>query len=396
MKNKNKSIAIIILSCLLFSGCTQLPPETPMQETTPEQAVTDVTEEAPATEESLQPDVEADVPEDAEDGAESADPDAEISKTVEAAASIDEAASQDDDGYLYTDDGKRVVDLILFMGQSNMAGAGGNAAYAPKVPADTGYEFRAVSDPTRLYQITEPFGINENNLNAIRDLPGAKKGSLVSAFANRYFELTNVPVVGVSASAGATDTAFWMSAPVQYDYTERLQRAVVWLENDNYAIRHKYVVWLQGESDAVDDLSAEKYEENMDNIIRPLFMNGVEKVFFITPGRTITRKDYFADIIASQINMSRESGYYALGTTILSGISTEYMVDEWHYNQTVLNLVGQECAASVAYYTQNGKEPCLYDYRNQETYIPEGNGYDDSIVEEPLDLEMAGLKTQLE
>ncbi len=395
MKNKLSILTIILSVCLFFGGCTQNAQNEPVPDTGAKEE--SIIQEAEETQEVPETEAVAPAPaaEEAQDPPE-ADPEVEISKTIEAAASIDGAATQDDQGYVYTEDGKRVVDLILFMGQSNMAGAGGNAAYAPKVPVDEGYEFRAVSDPTRLYQITEPFGINENNLNAIKDLPGAKKGSLVSAFANRYFERTNVPVVGVSASAGATDTAFWMSAPVQYDYTERLQRAVVWLENDNYAIRHKYVVWLQGESDAVDDLSAEKYEENMDNIIRPLFMNGVEKVFFITPGRTITKKDYFADIIASQIKMSRESGYYALGTTILSGISTEYMVDEWHYNQTVLNLVGEQCADSVAYYTQNGKEACLFDYRNMETYIPEGNGYDDSVVEEPLDLEDQGLKTQLE
>ena len=180
------------------------------------------------------------------------------------------------------------------------------------------------------------------------------------------------------------------------DYTERLKRAIVWLENDKYEIRNKYVVWLQGESDAVDDLSAEKYEENMNNIIRPLFIEGITKVFFITPGRTITKKDYFTQIISAQIKMSKDSGYYALGTTILSGISTEYMVDEWHYNQTVLNLVGQECAKSVAYYSNTGREACLYNYKSGSTYIPDDNDYDEDITVEPLDLDNCGLKSNLE
>ncbi len=320
----------------------------------------------------------------------------EIQKTEEQAEIIDQIIEESEDGYQYTSDGKRIVDLIMFMGQSNMSGAGGNAKYAPKVPVDEGYEFRAISDPTRLYQITEPFGINENNINAILDLPGAKKGSLVSSFANTYFKETGIPVVGVSASAGATDTAFWMSDAVSADYIERLKRAIVWLENDQYVIRHKYAVWLQGESDAVDQLSSSQYEENMNNIIRPLFINGVQKVFFITPGRTITRKDYFSEIISAQIHMSQESGYYALGTTVLSGVSTEYMVDEWHYNQTVLNLVGEECAKSVAYYTNNRKEACLYNYRTKSTYIPSGYDWDENTVVEPLDLENCGLKTNLE
>ena len=208
-----------------------------------------------------------------------------------------EPETKDAEEPLMTEDGKYIVDLVLFLGQSNMAGAGGNAAYAPKVPYEHGYEFRAISDPTRLYPIEEPFGINENNLNAIMDLPGAKKGSLVSSFANTYYAETKVPIVAVSASAGDTNTKFWMSERVAADYTERLKRAVVWLENDKYEIRYKYVIWLQGESDAISELSTEQYVENMDTIIRPLFIGGVQKVFFITPGRTITRKAFFNDII---------------------------------------------------------------------------------------------------
>ena len=160
-------------------------------------------------------------------------------------------------------------------------------------------------------------------------------------------------------------------------------------------IRHKYAVWLQGESDAVDNLSADQYEENMNNIIRPLFMNGIEKVFFITPGRTITRKDYFQNIISSQIKMSRESAYYALGTTVLSAISAEYMVDEWHYNQTVLNLVGRECAKSVAYYSNQRKELCVYDYFNGKTFIPDNYGYADDVKAEPLNLDECGLRKDI-
>lgn len=386
------ALIIICISALFIAGCSE-------QNAAALKNALKEAEEQAQTEQPKEPDPEDVIPEtEADDAAEPeealepTDPDEAIAMTAAAAAQIDEAAKNESDGYKYSEDGKRIVDLIMFMGQSNMAGAGGNAEYAPKVPYDEGFEFRAVSDPTRLYPITEPFGVNENNLNAIMDLPGAKRGSLVSAFANTYFEETGVPVVGVSASAGATDTVFWMSDAVSYDFTERLKRAIVWLENDNYVIRHKYAVWLQGESDAVDNLSADQYEENMNTIIRPLFMNGIEKVFFITPGRTITKKDYFKNIINSQIKMSRESGYYALGTTVLSAISAEYMVDEWHYNQTVLNLLGRECAKSVAYYTNQKKELCVYDYYNETTFIPDGFDYGGDVHVEPLNLDDCGLR----
>ncbi|MCR4924047.1 MAG: sialate O-acetylesterase [Lachnospiraceae bacterium] len=285
-----------------------------------------------------------------------------------------------------TEDGKIVIDLVMFMGQSNMSGAGGDVNHAPKVKKDQGYEFRAISDPTRLYPIEEPFGQYENNINGIFDLPGGKKGSMVSAFANKYYELTGVPIVAVSASQGGTDTNFWLDPKTTSDFGERQKRAQVWLESNNYKIRKQYVIWLQGESDALDDLSTEAYKQNMDNIIRPLFIGGVQKVFIITPGRIVEIKDYFDKIVTAQLELCKNSGYYALATTALCGISTEYMVDSWHYNQSVLNFIGEQAAESAAYYTNNTKEMCLYDYKNQKTYIPEGYDYPADTVVEPLDL----------
>ncbi len=278
-----------------------------------------------------------------------------------------------EDKVLKTEDGKVIVDLIMFMGQSNMSGTGGNTDYAPKVPEGHGFEFRAISDPTRLYPIEEPFGINENA--AISDFVIAKRGSMVSAFANKYYELTGVPIVAVSASAGGRDTAFFMRDDVMADFSERQKRAQVWLESNDYFIRKQYVIWLQGESDAEDGVTGEQYNQNMDNIIRPLFIGGLQKVFIITPGRTLTGKYFFDNVVYSQINMCRTSGYYALATTVLNSVSTEYMIDEFHYNQSVLNVVGEEAAESAAYYTLNKKEKCLYNYRDENVYVPEGFEY---------------------
>ena len=292
----------------------------------------------------------------------------------------------DEDNVIRDKDGKMIVDLVMFMGQSNMSGTGGDPAHAPKVPEGHGFEFRAISDPTRLYPITEPFGINENNINGIMDTAIAKKGSMVSAFANKYYEETGIPIVAVSASQGGTDTDFWMKESVMRDFSERQKRAQVWLESNDYHIRKQYVVWLQGESDSFSNITYESYKQNMDNIIRPLFMGGLHKVFIITTGRSITSKNYYETVIDAQIDLCEKSGYYALATTVLSAVSTEYMVDEVHYNQSVLNLLGEQSAESAAYYSNNTREMCLYDYKHHETYIPDGFDYTGNEVVEPLDV----------
>ena len=298
----------------------------------------------------------------------------------------EEEEGPDESGTIVTHDGKPVIDLIFFMGQSNMSGAGGDKELAPPVTEGHGYEFRAISDPTRLYNIEEPFGKNESFIGGICDIPGAKKGSIVSCFANEYYALTGVPIVGVSASQGATTTEIWQSAGFQIDMQQRYDITVNWLNDNGFYIRNRYVVWFQGESDAANHVQPEIYNTNMDNIIRPLFIKGLNKVFIITPGRTLSIKNYFDDIINQQLDMCRESGYYALGTNILSDVSAEYMVDEWHYNQLVLNIIGIETAKSVACYTLNRKERIDYDYENDRVYIPNGFDYTGEESVEPLDL----------
>ncbi len=80
-------------------------------------------------------------------------------------------------------------DLFLFMGQSNMAGRGvTNEQWtqpAPGMIPGAGYEFRAITDPVRLYEMAEPFGVNENVEGGICEV-GMKTGSLVTAFTNAY------------------------------------------------------------------------------------------------------------------------------------------------------------------------------------------------------------------
>lgn len=279
------------------------------------------------------------------------------------------------------------VDLIFFMGQSNMSGCGGDASLAPAVISGAGYEYRAVSDPFTLHDIREPFGFAESVVGGIWDVPGAKRGTLVSAFINEYYRETGRTVIAVSASAGGTSTEDWLTPGFVTDISVRVKNAQDYLQSNGYLVKNQYVVWLQGESDALDGMSAEGYQTNMDTIIRPLFIAGFSKVFVITPGQINTNANFFNRIIDSQLDMCKKSGYYALATTMLSEVDVSYMVDEWHYNQKVLNLVGTEAAKSVAYYTNNRKEMCLYDYKHDTTYVPMFFDYDENTMVEPEDID---------
>lgn len=374
-------IAVILacmLTMLMFTGCSEAKVVYPV-EVVPKEEVLEEPEEADDIEEDTKEDEVTDdsLEEEPEEG----------EKEDFTLLEIDEPeAEEDEEGNVLTVDGKPVIDLVFFLGQSNMSGAGGDASLSPRVEEGHGYEFKAISDPTRLYNIEEPFGKNESFIGGICDLPGAKKGSIVSCFANEYYRETGVPIVAVSASQGASTTEIWLSTSFQVDLKQRYDAAVNWLEDNGYYIRNKYAIWFQGESDAANHVNPEVYETNMDNIIRPMFISGLTKVFIITPGRTLSIKKYFADIIHQQLKMCKESGYYALGTNILSGISAEYLVDEWHYNQRVLNLIGIETAKSVAYYTINRQERLDYNYEDGCTFIPDGFDYSEDEEVEKIDL----------
>jgi hypothetical protein len=252
------------------------------------------------------------------------------------------------------------------------------------VSEDAGEEFRAVSDPTRLYPITEPFGINENDPTGLIEFPGAKKGSMVSAFINEYHKDCGRKVIAVSVSMGATDMTKWESEGVREDIKRRFDNATSYLKNNGYNVGHIYVLWLHGESDGIQGTDPEVYKTALDNIMRPLFIGGLQKVFIITPGRTIDYKDIFARIIDIQKKVSEESAYYAIATTVLAKVSPEYMKDQYHYNQHVLNLVGIEAAKAVAYYSVHNEEKIVYDYGTGKYIVPEGVEEDSQVIEDRI------------
>lgn len=161
----------------------------------------------------------------------------------------------------------------------------GDAIEAPHV--EKGYEYRSISDPTQLYPISEPFGIYENNPEGIDDTTDTgeyrKLGSMVSAFANSYYETTGVPIVGVSSSEGATCIGEWKIEGAFYDDAiSRILSAKAYLDNNGYRLRHTYVVWCQGESDGDKGVSGSDYYKELKSLTDNLIEAGyAEQVFII-------------------------------------------------------------------------------------------------------------------
>lgn len=251
-------------------------------------------------------------------------------------------------------------DLILFAGQSNMAGRG-NAPEAPLCPPGVAWEYRAVTDPHNLYPLTEPFGKNENIPGFIND--GDKKtGSLASAFAWEYHRLTGRAVVGVSASRGGTSSQEWRDGLVQ-DAAMRLRQAKAWLNTQGLTPAHTLVLWCQGETDGDHGISAAEYRRNLEAIWHCLQSAGAEKCGLIQIGH-FNRRMYPADgrdvryavIREEQMRIAEEvPGIFSAGSFEKH---ESLMKDAFHYYQQVYNEIGTQaarCAASLLGSTDGGK-----------------------------------------
>lgn len=272
-----------------------------------------------------------------------------------------------------------VVDLILFLGQSNMAGRGvTNTTWteeAPRIDKNAGFEFRAISDPTKLYIMQEPFGKGENVTNAIND-GTSKSGGCVTAFCNTYHEKTGVTVVGVSASEGGTKISQWQPEGARLtDAISRFTTAVTWLTSNGYTIRHKFLAFCLGESDGDSATTAEDWTAGYHTMFNALKAVGVEKCFLFRIGEyNGTGHNDYTTIMNAQTAICKTDPDTILVTADQSSFKARgLMKDSFHYYQAGYNEMGRFGGSNAAYYVLSGKEPTMFDTKASALYYSEIN-----------------------
>lgn len=251
------------------------------------------------------------------------------------------------------------ADLILFMGQSNMSGAGGNAKEAPKLIKGAGYEYRAITQPEELCVLTEPFGEKEHKEGYLDDrelIP--RGGSLVTAFVNAYYEQTKERVVAVSASRGSAQISSFNNYLVE-DVIERLENAKRVMTQEKVNIRHIYMVWLQGETDAYLGTPKEQYIGGMQNLLHTLQPYGVEKCFVIQIGNGVMDGVAIdsSTMQGIQEKLCEIDENFVLISTLAKTLSEPpYMEDGIHFTQQGLNLLGADAGKNMGEYVKTVTE----------------------------------------
>lgn len=265
------------------------------------------------------------------------------------------------------------IDVVLFMGQSNMAGRG-TASEAPIVPEGIAYEFRAVSDPTKLYPVTEPFGVNENREGGINE-PGSKSGSMVSSLILNYYTYSGRKIVGISASKGGSSIKEWQSTGMYLkDVRQRLNGCLSYLEKQNIRVRDIFMFWCQGETDGDNSMTKEEYKQKFNSMWQ--FMKtelNVSKCFVVRIGyvNNSVVPNKYVTIIEAQREICEYSDELILVSTRFDSMKSEgLMRDSFHYKQFGYNLTGEDAGKNTAYYLKTGRKPSFYDWHYNDIYIP--------------------------
>lgn len=264
----------------------------------------------------------------------------------------------------------KTVDLIVFAGQSNMAG-NGKGARTPLVDPLIGVEFRAVTDPTKLYAIDEttlPFGCKENSdtdTDKINDVyyEGSlcKKGDLVPSFITEYHAVSGSRVVAVSASKFNASSTMWANPDEKLSsgLVERFNTAETWLTENGYTINNRAVVWLQGETDGDDQIDPETYISNVRTTFDYIKENSsIENFYIITIGKhydkfTANAFEDYDPIYEAQKRLCEENEDIFLiseitQTLTYGGSEARYNKDGVHFNQTGLNEIGEDAGKNMA------------------------------------------------
>ena len=282
----------------------------------------------------------------------------------------------------------KVVDLVAFMGQSNMAGRGVTSTTwkekAPLIGYDCGYEFRAISDPTKLYPAVEPFGVDENVTGAIDDRTAdnddaadgnsKKTGSCVVALMNVYHSISGVPIVGVSASEGGTTIADWQPNGARLDDAiDRYTAAQTWLNENGFIIRRQFMVWCQGENDA--NTSEEDYNAGFAAMFAAMQAVGVEKCFMCRIGEYNSGESTaYSNMIGIQTRLCQDTPDVIMATTTQASFRARgLMKDKYHYYQAGYNEMGRYAGANIANYYETQKEPTMYDPKYSDLYYSHKN-----------------------
>ena len=238
-----------------------------------------------------------------------------------------------------------IYDVIVFGGQSNMQGQSEkliddsevDGAYEYKMLTD---EFAPLKDPagedirpdgTAGVPYTDELGPAWHPQTALGSAAYGNS-TLLPSFCREYISASGRNVIAVHAAKGSTDMSCWLPGTTGYGaVVNKTSRAVIAAKKRGLAIGGVFMVWLQGESDAIYGKAKAVYKDELTLFARALKKDiDLEKFGIIRVGR-FTNDEKDIEIIDAQDEICEESAEFIM----LTRIATELNEDKASMNPFV-------------------------------------------------------------
>ncbi len=242
------------------------------------------------------------------------------------------------------------MDLLIFSGQSNMQGQ--TEAPVHDLPVENAWEYRLLTDS--LEPLVNPVGEDIGELILASHLG---HGSLVPYFTEAYTRQTKRSAVAVHVAKGATIVWQWLDSnqegAARYGKaTEKILAAMKKIDK----VDKKYLVWLQGESDALAKTSLETYKKQLtelkNNYKRDIGIDGfciIEVGYF---AHNFGGKEYDEIIQRAQEELCREDEDFVMLTDVAKALSLDPKNINpeacGHYNNAAMRFIGETAGTALA------------------------------------------------
>ena len=261
-----------------------------------------------------------------------------------------------------------MTDIIVFSGQSNMEGQTEKLLDSSVVPG--AYEYKYATDS--LVPLCDPFGENllydgtagvpyEDYMGMTwhekHALGGSAYGNttLIPEFCRVYTKETGREVTAVGAAKGAETVDYFMPGHAGYEILVKKTKAAIKKTPDFSG--QVYLVWLQGESDAIISKEKDKYKEQIKKTAHALELDiGLMKFGVIRVGR-FTNDDRDIEIIKAQDEICKEDDLFLMLTDEATTLNEmpEYMNPYvgGHFGALGLTKLGHDAALTLSEYVNN-------------------------------------------
>lgn len=251
------------------------------------------------------------------------------------------------------------MDVLIFMGQSNMQGSTGEPCFLPATQGVS--EYRYLTD--ELIPLVSPVG--EDIGDGLLAGAALGNGSLPPYFCKYYAEKRDCNVVAIHVAKGATAIDEWAAGGERFRLAVDKICAGLKKCAANGSIDRVFVIWLQGESDALRFMPCEEYKQkliDLKNALKAKFdfcKFGIIRVGYFAwlsdwaAGEPDCKKIADENIMRAQEQAVRDDDDFVMLTTVTEKLSQDknYLNPKEfgpHYNNFGMEIIGKEAAETLA------------------------------------------------